>query len=196
MCQWHPCMALLSERYCTTQRGGCLATREPAGGGRLRPVWQCHHGGADRWGWSSGIHLWPSELIIIIIMYIYHVLINTLSTHMIHINLNMISYTQVEHSPTKTAHQPTQSTIQKYNPPPPPPHCSWNWVLILVGVKLLWEEGGFHLVGVNSKWGVQSKRRWNSWHGKLELFDLVSWNSCPSVLEVLIQWIRTLDLVC
>ena len=35
-------------------------------------------------------------------MYIYHTLINALSTHMIHINLNMIFYTHVEHSPTKT----------------------------------------------------------------------------------------------
>ena len=38
----------------------------------------------------------------IIIMYIYHALINALSAHMIHINLNMIFYTPVEHSPTKT----------------------------------------------------------------------------------------------
>ena len=38
----------------------------------------------------------------IIIMYIYHVLINTLSAHMIHINLNTIFYTHVEHSPTET----------------------------------------------------------------------------------------------
>ena len=35
-------------------------------------------------------------------MYIYHVLINALSTHMIDINLNMIFYTHVEHSSTKT----------------------------------------------------------------------------------------------
>ena len=35
-------------------------------------------------------------------MYIYPVLINALSAHMIHINLNMIFYTHVEHSPTKT----------------------------------------------------------------------------------------------
>ena len=35
-------------------------------------------------------------------MYIYHELINALSTHMMHINLNMIFYTHVEHSPTKT----------------------------------------------------------------------------------------------
>ena len=40
--------------------------------------------------------------IIIIIMYIYHALINVLSAHMIHINLNMIFYTHVQHSPTKT----------------------------------------------------------------------------------------------
>ena len=41
-------------------------------------------------------------IIIIIIMYIYHALINALRVHMIHINLNMIFYTHVEHSPTKT----------------------------------------------------------------------------------------------
>ena len=35
-------------------------------------------------------------------MYIYHALINALSAHMIHINLNLIFYTHVEHSPTKT----------------------------------------------------------------------------------------------
>ena len=35
-------------------------------------------------------------------MYIYHALINALSAHMIHINLNMILYTHIEHSPTKT----------------------------------------------------------------------------------------------
>ena len=37
-------------------------------------------------------------LIIIIILYIYHALINALSAHVIHINLNMIFYTHVEHS--------------------------------------------------------------------------------------------------
>ena len=39
-----------------------------------------------------------------IIMYIYHVLINALSAHMMQINLNMIFYTHVEHSPTKTVY--------------------------------------------------------------------------------------------
>ena len=34
-------------------------------------------------------------------MYIYHVYINYLSSHIIHINLNMIFYTHVEHSPIK-----------------------------------------------------------------------------------------------
>ena len=34
-------------------------------------------------------------------MYIYHALINALSAHIIHINLNMIFYTHVEHSPIK-----------------------------------------------------------------------------------------------
>ena len=44
----------------------------------------------------------PITTIIIIIMYIYHALINALSTHMVPINLNMIFYTYVEPSPTKT----------------------------------------------------------------------------------------------
>ena len=35
-------------------------------------------------------------------MYIYHALINALSAHIIHINLNTILYTYVEDSPTKT----------------------------------------------------------------------------------------------
>ena len=40
-------------------------------------------------------------LIIIIMMYIYRALINTLSTHIIHNNINMILCTHVEHSPIK-----------------------------------------------------------------------------------------------
>ena len=35
-------------------------------------------------------------------MYIYHALINALSAHMMHSNLNLTLYTHVEHSPTKT----------------------------------------------------------------------------------------------
>ena len=35
-------------------------------------------------------------------MYIYYALINALSAHIIHINLNTIFYTYVEDSPTKT----------------------------------------------------------------------------------------------
>ena len=34
-------------------------------------------------------------------MYIYHAVINALSAHMIYINLNMIFYIHVEHSPSK-----------------------------------------------------------------------------------------------
>ena len=51
-------------------------------------------------------------------MYIYHALINALSTHMIHINLNMIFYTHVEHSPTKTIyvkHYTKQKTKSQMN---------------------------------------------------------------------------------
>ena len=41
-------------------------------------------------------------LTIIIIMYVYQALINTLSAHTTPTDLNMIFYTHVEHSPTKT----------------------------------------------------------------------------------------------
>ena len=50
---------------------------------------------------------------IIIIMYIYHALINALSAHMIHMNLNMLFYTHVEHSPTKTIYIKYYTNKQK-----------------------------------------------------------------------------------
>ena len=50
---------------------------------------------------------------IIIIMYIYHALINALSARMIHIILNMIFFTHIEHSSTQTTHT--------NNPPPSAP---------------------------------------------------------------------------
>ena len=59
--------------------------------------------------------------IIIIIMYIYHALINALSTCMIHINLNVMFYThQVEHSPTKTTH--TKQDTERQTPHLTPQH--------------------------------------------------------------------------
>ena len=52
---------------------------------------------------------------IILIMYIDYALINALSAHMIHINLNMIFYTHVEHSPTKTIYIKYYTTKQNKN---------------------------------------------------------------------------------
>ena len=49
------------------------------------------------------------HVFLIIIMYVYHALINTLSAHILHINLNMIFYTHVKHSPT-----PTETIYIKY----------------------------------------------------------------------------------
>ena len=40
-------------------------------------------------------------MLIIIIMYIYRALFNTLSAPIVHINLNMMFYTHVRHSPIK-----------------------------------------------------------------------------------------------
>ena len=79
-------------------------------------------------------------------MYIYHALINALRAHMIYVNLNMIFYTHVEHSPTKTiyvrhythTHTHTHTHIRERAR-----DCSRNWVLILIGVEILWEEEGF-----------------------------------------------------
>ena len=78
--------------------------------------------------------------VLIIIMYIYHALINALSVHMIYINLNMIFYTHVEHSPTKTIYIKFYKKIYIYKKP----HhahtytdCSRNWVLILVRMEIL-----------------------------------------------------------
>ena len=83
--------------------------------------------------YSSKIHL--------IIMYIYHALINTLSTHIIHINLYTIFYTHIEDSPTKTIY------IRHYMHTHTHTHThtmtSRNWVLILVVAEILWEEEGF-----------------------------------------------------
>ena len=72
---------------------------------------------------------------IVIIMYIYHALINALSSHMIHINLNMIFYTHIGHIPTKTIYIKYYIKYTHYK------HthtdCSRNWVLILVRMEIL-----------------------------------------------------------
>ena len=57
--------------------------------------------------WKIKCALFPATCVVsksflIIIMYIYHALINALSAHMIHINLTFLFFTHVEHSPTKT----------------------------------------------------------------------------------------------
>ena len=103
-------------------------------------------------------------------MYIYHVLINALSAHMIHINLNMIFYTHVEHSPTKTIyikycknkiiinHKKKSTTITHTD-------CSRNWVLILVRMEILWEEG--------FQFGFE---RWQGW-----AVSKVLWEWIPNV---------------
>ena len=50
----------------------------------------------------SGSNLDVDAVAYLIIMFICHALINTLSAPVIHNNLNMIFCTHVEHSPTKT----------------------------------------------------------------------------------------------
>ena len=76
-------------------------------------------------------------------MCIYHALINALSAHMIHINLNTVFYTHVQHSPTKTIYIRYYMGIRVYTRAHThtlththTDYCR-NWVLILVGVKIL-----------------------------------------------------------
>ena len=77
-------------------------------------------------------------------MFIYHALFHALSAHMIHINLNMIFYTHVEHSPTKTIYIKYYKIIfkkKKKNALQTHTHihtdCSRNWILILVRMEKL-----------------------------------------------------------
>ena len=79
------------------------------------------------------------HVIIIIIVYIYHVLINALSAHMKHINLNMIFYTHVEHSSTKTIYIKYYEKKKKKRTTNTHKHsdCSRNWGLILVRMEIL-----------------------------------------------------------
>ena len=81
-------------------------------------------------------------------MYIYQALMNALSAH---INLNMIVYTHVEHSPTKTIdikyYTETHTHTHTHTHPHTHTHthndCSRNWVLLLVRMAILGEEEGF-----------------------------------------------------
>ena len=66
-------------------------------------VFKCKNTVCDCEGTSSVIKCkeYNGTAVEIIIMYIYHALVNALSAHMIPVNLNTIFYTHVEHSPTK-----------------------------------------------------------------------------------------------
>ena len=120
-------------------------------------------------------------IIIIIIMYIYHALINALSAHMIHINLNTIFCAHVEHLPNQftyiryymetNMHAHTHTHIHTHTHTHTHTHihththththtyshtctqCCRNWVLILVRVEILWEEEGFQF----------GFKRWQGW---------------------------------
>ena len=113
---------------------------------------------------------------IIIIMYIYHALINAMSTHMIHINLNVIFYTHVKHSPTKTIYikkkinkknnNNNKNALQTRTHTHTYTDCSRNWVLILVRMEILWEEEGFQF----------GFKRWQGW-----AVSKVLWEWIPNV---------------
>ena len=87
-------------------------------------------------------------------MCIYHALINTQSTHMIHINLNTVFYTHVQHSPTETIY------IRYYMGTCMHTRTHTLWLLqklginiSCVGVEILWEEEGFQF----------GFKRWQGW---------------------------------
>ena len=89
-------------------------------------------------------------------MSIYHALINALSAHVIHINLNAIFCTYIEDSPTKTIY------IRHYTYTHTHSDCSRNWVLILVGAEILWEEEGFQYGFKRRQGWAVSKRSYGS----------------------------------
>ena len=74
-------------------------------------------------------------------MYLYHALINVLTAHTVHINLNTIFYTHAEHSPTKTIYIRYYMETHKHTRARAHTHtmtiAKINWVLILVGVEIL-----------------------------------------------------------
>ena len=70
-------------------------------------------------------------------MYIYHALINTLSAHMIHINLNMIFYTHVE--------------LAFLIPSPHRPHSPWHLYLKLGPTTLV-------VITIVSRFGLAVRR--------------------------------------
>ena len=138
---------------------------------------------------ESSHHVWSEYVqrieLLLLIMYIYHALINALSAHMIHINLNMIFYTHVKHSPTKpiyikyykikykiikTHYKHTHTRARARTHARTHTHtytdCSRNWVLILVRMEILWEKDGFQF----------GFKRWQGW-----AVSNVLWEWIPNV---------------
>ena len=114
-------------------------------------------------------------------MYIYHVLINILSAHMIHINLNIIFYTNVEHSPTKTIY------VKYYTEPAPVA----QWLARrTVGrkvwgsnpIRVMWDFSA--LAGSYPELGVLWAQ-WEGWNHTAELHPL---NGCVFEGVALIIW--------
>ena len=156
---------------------------------------------------SALSQLQPCLIIITIIRYIYYVLINTLSAHMIRINLNTIFYTHVEHLPKQFTfiryymdththththtytHMRTRSHRETHTHTHVHNGCSRNWVLILVGVEILWEEEGFQL----------GSKRWQGWPVSIRscFFDwlmiayIALFSACGGKFQMWVQSERT-----
>ena len=58
-------------------------------------------------------------------MYIYHTLINALSAQIMHINLNVLFYTHVEHSPIKNSLD--KVLYRNTHTPHNELECAWHW---------------------------------------------------------------------
>ena len=95
--------------------------------------------------------LWCGIRCDVIIMYIYHALINALSAHIIHINLNMIFYTHVEHSPTKN-----KNALQR--------HTLTVAETTTIRMEILREEEGFQF----------GFKRWQGWAVSKVLWEWIS----------------------
>ena len=132
-------------------------------------------------------------------MYIYHALINALSAHMIHINLNMIFSTHVEHSPTKTiyikyylkkkknalqTHTHARTHARTHAHTHTHTYCSRNWVHILVRMEILWEEEGFQF----------GFKRWQGWALSVIVQELCESRGGRPGLSVLTSLLVSVDV--
>ena len=133
-------------------------------------------------------------------MCIYHALINALSIHMIHINLNMIFYTHLEHSPTKTT--PTKHHMKGQTKTPIHTHKVWKvgkyWTEKFVGTLMLKQYGYYFILQQEKKlfdwpdtWSTAVQLVWLARHLKYSCTVCLTGQTPKVQLYSLFDWLDT-----